>query len=133
MGSDFTRPKPLLLCYLALEGAQSRRVLSELFFRETRNPRDALSTTFRRLQRLGDGLAAADGDRVVSEVGCDAIGLLATLDGGESVAAVELYSGAVLAGLDLPVGGSLRSGCSPPGSTWRPGFERRTCISERTC
>lgn len=107
-GSGFTRPKPLLLlCYLALEGAQSRRVLAELFFRDTRNPRDALSTTYRRLRALGDGLAVADGDRLGTVVACDAGELLAALEGGDGEAALPLYRGAFLAGFDLALGEEL--------------------------
>ena len=67
-----------MLCYLALEGPQTRRELAELFFLDSKHPRNALSTTFRRLQ--GDNLVVADGDRVETTVACDASELLQELD-----------------------------------------------------
>ncbi|MBA2668501.1 MAG: hypothetical protein H0U69_15865 [Trueperaceae bacterium] len=71
-GGRITRPKPLLLlAYLALEGPTHRGRLAGLFFGGTRDPRDALTTTVRR---LGDLVATVhDGDdRLVTAVTIDA-------------------------------------------------------------
>jgi hypothetical protein len=71
-GSPITRPKPLvLLAYLAHEGPTDRERLARLFFAGSREPRDALSTTLRRLEGLVDPV---DVDRRVrARVGTDAL------------------------------------------------------------
>lgn len=107
-GSTFTQPKALLLLgYLAIEGAQSRRMLAELFFSDTKHPRDALSTTFRRLKQLGDAVVEAEGDRLATKLACDAIDLLHALDAGEIESTLTLYEGPFLKGLDLSLGEEL--------------------------
>jgi hypothetical protein len=51
-GTALRRPKPLLLlAYLALEGATPRRRLAELFFGDTKDPLDSLSTALKYLKQ----------------------------------------------------------------------------------
>lgn len=92
------RPKPLLLlAYLALEGAQRRPLLRELFFHDAQDPSDALSTTLRRLKSFG---AVAEGNGLVTcTVECDAKELLTRLDAGAVERALSLYRGGFLATL----------------------------------
>lgn len=105
-GNPLRRPKPLLLlAYLAVEGAKGRRFLSELFFNDSVDPPDALSTTLRRLVKAG---AASEAGGVVSAVvSCDAVELLEYIDAGAYERAVPLYTGPFLAGLDLKLGPEL--------------------------
>lgn len=106
--SGFTRSKPLLLLsYLAIEGGQSRRLLADLFFFDSKNPRDALSTTYRRLKALDENLIMAEADQLATEVSCDTIELLKELDARQYWSALEHYQGAFLAGLDLTLGEEL--------------------------
>lgn len=108
-GSGFARPKPLLLlAYLALEGAKSRRELAELFWREAASPRDSLSTALRRLNAVEPELVVADGPRLSTGVICDAKQLLLALESADELEkALGLYEGAFLAGLDLSLGEEL--------------------------
>ena len=72
-GSPVTRPKPLLLlAYLAHEGPTDRERLARLFFGSSRDPRDALSTTLRRLGSLVEQEAKTDG-RVGTRITTDAL------------------------------------------------------------
>ena len=106
-GSDFARSKPLLLlCYLAIEGAQSRRVLAELFFADAQDPRNALSTTLRRLRRLED-VVVASGDKIAARVACDTNELLRVLESEPPEAALSRYQGPFLEGLDLALSEEL--------------------------
>lgn len=105
-GHDMRRPKPLLLlAYLCLEGPKSRRFLSELFFPDAVDPSDALSTTLRRLRRIGvvDHLSG----NVMALIGCDAVDLLRQLDDGAAEAAAAAYSGRFADGFDAQVGPEL--------------------------
>ncbi len=104
--SDFTRQKPLLLlCYLAIEGPQSRRVLADLFFYESKNPRDALSTSYRRLKKLN--LVATENNQISTTIACDSNDLLKELEQHNYQAALGLYSGSFLTGLDIALGEEL--------------------------
>lgn len=106
-GTDFTRPKPLLLvCYLTIEGPRSRRVLADLFFSDVKDPRDSLSTAVRQLRDV-DGVLAEDGDKLGSSVDSDAARLIDAFDSGLLDPAVEMYEGPFLAGLDLELGEEL--------------------------
>ncbi len=106
-GSDFARSKPLLLlCYLAVEGAQSRRVLAELFFADAQDPRDALSTTLRRLRRL-ENVVIVSGDKIAARVACDTNELLRVLESEPPEAVLLRYRGPFLEGLDLILGEEL--------------------------
>ena len=101
-GTDFTKPKPLLLLtYLALEGATDRRHLAELFWPGAVNPLGNLNTVLTRLRQAGDGLVEADELRVWTPLESDAQGLLHALERGELEAALELYGGRFLDGFYL--------------------------------
>ncbi len=107
-GSEFQQPLPLLLVtYLALEGPQARRVLAELFWPDAKDPRDSLGSALRLMKRAVTGSVEADRSRAYSELPCDARELLTLLDAGDSEAAVALYQGSFLEGLDLTLGEEL--------------------------
>lgn len=99
-GLSFSRPKPLLLlAYLSLEGPKHRLFLRELFFPSSRDPADALATTLRRMRNAG--LVSEQAEEVSAAVGSDAAQLLELLDAGSVEAALSLYEGAFLLGLDV--------------------------------
>jgi hypothetical protein len=103
-GSDLTRPKPLLLLvYLALEGPTDRDRLARLFFAATSDPRDALSTTLRRLRGVVV-TASADDARLTTQVATDALMFEERALRRDAPAALDYYRGAFLQGLDLAVG-----------------------------
>ena len=107
-GSNFTRFKPLLLlCYLALEGGQPRGSLTPLFFSNAEHPRNALSTSLRRLRRLEEGVIEVDRETIKTQVTCDALELLDHLTAGRMEAALELYNGPFLQGFTQPLGEEL--------------------------
>lgn len=119
-GNGMSRPKPLLLlAYLSLEGAKSRRFLAELFFADSVDPPDALSTTVGRLKKAG--VLTAEANVIGTTVESDARQLLAALDTGATARAVQLYRGPFLGGLDLPLGTELEE--------WV--FDSREFIAER--
>ena len=102
-GGSCSRPKSLLmLCYLALEGPQERRVLAELFFGQARNRLGSLRTTLHRLRREAPGAVVDDGDCLRAALPCDAAALLALLDSGDLAGAAQAYTGAFLAGIYRP-------------------------------
>ena len=60
-GSDFSRPKPLLLlAYLALEGPKPRRYLAELFYMDTKDPYNGLAQAVKLLRKRAPGAIEAD-------------------------------------------------------------------------
>lgn len=80
-GSAFARSKPLLLlAYLAVEGPRSRAHLAELIWAGAADPRDSLSTTLRRLRKVGPELIEESGSQLGSAVACDAVTLLRAAD-----------------------------------------------------
>ncbi len=102
----FSQPKPLLLlAYLALEGAQQRRHLAELFWQEG-NRMKSLSMTLTRLRQGAEGVVAADEKRAWTTSKSDAGELLEALDKSQWRRAYELYSGAFLEGVVLEDWGS---------------------------
>lgn len=106
-GSDFTRPKPLLLAtYLAMEGPRPRRHLAQLFWPDARDPMRSLSVALTRLRKGAPGAVAADRRRAEIRASCDAAEFLGHLDRGERQQALELYEGPFLDGLDLPAHGA---------------------------
>lgn len=127
-GSDFSRPKPLLLlAYLALEGRTSRRFLADLFWMDAGNPRDALSTTIRRLRRVDERLVHVDGDCLMTGVACDAAHVLHApmerwLDGGPE-RVLEAHPGSFCEGIDIPLGVDLEE--------WV--FDIRERLARRAC
>ena len=99
---DFTQPKPLLLlAYLALEGAQQRRHLAELFWRDGHRMK-SLSMTLTRLRQGAGAVIASDDHRAWSTSSSDAADLIAALNQGDWRRAVDLYDGAFLDGVELP-------------------------------
>lgn len=101
-GSEFARPKPLLLAsYLAMEGPRPRRHLAELFWPEARDPMRSLSVALTRLRKGVPGAVTADRRQAACPLPCDAAAFLAHLDRGEREAALALYRGPFLDGLDL--------------------------------
>ncbi len=99
-GADFSRPKPLLLlAYLALEGPQERRHLSELFWPGTDYALRNLSTVLTRLKEAAPGVVEGDGVRIWTTLACDAQVLLTALEKRELESGVEGYRGPFLDGL----------------------------------
>jgi hypothetical protein len=102
----FTQPKPLLLlAYLALEGAQQRRRLAELFWRDG-NRMKSLSMTLTRLRQGAGDVVDADERRAWSTSSSDAGELLTALGSGAWERAADLYRGAFLDGVTLVDWGS---------------------------
>jgi predicted ATPase/Tfp pilus assembly protein PilF len=101
-GSDFTRPKPLLLlCYLALEGPQERRFLAELFWPTAADHMKSLTVALAQLRGGAEGAIEADQQRVSTPLASDAGELLALLEQRRADAAIERYRGAFLEGFYL--------------------------------
>ncbi len=106
-GSPVTRPKPLLLlAYLAHEGPTDRERLARLFFVSSRDPRDALSTTLRRLGRLVDRPTERDG-RLRTSVTTDALEFQRHAVAAEPQVALDRYGGAFLQGSAVGCGVEL--------------------------
>lgn len=100
-GSALTRPKPLLLlAYLAQEGPTDRERLARLFFSTTQDPRDALSTTLRRLRGLVGPVAETD-MRLSTTVVTDAQAFQASAFRSEPKVALGHYAGAFAQGIEL--------------------------------
>jgi tetratricopeptide (TPR) repeat protein len=96
-GASLRRPKPLvLLAYLALEGAKTRRQLTELFFPAVKDARDSLSSMLTYLRQSDLTQLHARAERITTNVTCDAVTLLAHLEKVELEAAVSLYKGPFL-------------------------------------
>lgn len=102
-GSDFGRPKPLLLlAYLTLEGPQLRSHLAELFWPGSPQGNRSLTTALVRLRRALPGRVHADELRVRSELRSDVQELRRDLADGDLDSALALYRGPFLDGLELP-------------------------------
>lgn len=107
-GTDFFRPKPLLLlAFLALEGSKSRRYLADLFYPHTRDPRDSLSSAIQLLKRKAGPVLRSDSDRISASVRCDASTAMTASERNEYRTVVEMYRGPFLDGLDLSLGAEL--------------------------
>ncbi|MFO7544498.1 MAG: hypothetical protein R6W77_03280, partial [Trueperaceae bacterium] len=103
-GSSLTRPKPLLmLAYLTLNGATTRRELADTFYHDALDARDSLSTGLRHLRKI-DAVVLRDDDRVAATVACDATMLLNDFDAYRYEAVLEGYGGPFLDGLDVDLG-----------------------------
>lgn len=102
-GTDFGRPKPLLLLmYLALEGAKDRRHLAELFWRESTDPLNSLSAALKQLREVSPSLVGADAKQVWTTIRCDAKDFLSAVEAGQYEKALSLYENAFLNGVHLP-------------------------------
>ena len=98
----FTRSKPLLLlCYLALEGSRERRYLAELFWMGAKDPLNSLSKAIYRLRQMSETVLFADEKVVRTEVETDARRFLEYVRAGDHAAALELYQGTFLQGVQL--------------------------------
>ena len=107
-GSDFRRPKPLLLlAYLSLESSKPRRYLAEVFYPGTSDPLNSLSRALSFLKTDVPGAFVTEGQRIRTAVECDAKVLLARLDAGRFGEGAGLYAGPFLEGLDLELGEEL--------------------------
>jgi predicted ATPase/Tfp pilus assembly protein PilF len=104
----FGRVKPLLLlAFLAMEGARTRRELADLFFLGTRDPRDGLSTALRRIAAAAPGSFVVEREWVRATLTCDALELEAAMEAQDAARAVRLYRGPFLQGIDLALGVEL--------------------------
>lgn len=104
-GSDFTRPKPLLLlAYLALEGPKERRFLAELFWMDASDPLNRLSTALARLRKTAPGIIEADNVRVGVRVETDVQKLIRAVENGKNRDATDLYQGPFVEGIHLDSG-----------------------------
>ncbi len=102
-GANFTRPKPLLLLtYLALEGAQERRYLAELFWPEASDRLKSLTVALSQLRQGAPGAVQADRQQVWTRLPCDAAELLERLQNGVPDEKLLSGRGPFLAGLHLP-------------------------------
>lgn len=107
-GTTLRRPKPLLLlAFLALEGAKSRRYLAELFFGDTKDPNDSLSTALKYLKQHPASALYVQPKTVFTEVTCDVQTVFDALSEGRVSDAVAHYRGPFLATLDLTLGEEL--------------------------
>jgi predicted ATPase/Tfp pilus assembly protein PilF len=101
----FARAKPLLLlAYLAMEGARTRRELADLFFLGTRDPRDGLSTALRRIAAVAPGAFVLEKEWVRATLACDALEIQEAIEAHDAARAVRLYRGPFLQGIDLTLG-----------------------------
>jgi predicted ATPase len=99
--SPFTRPKPLLLLsYLALEGAQQRKHLAELFWQEG-NRMKSLSMAFTLLRQGAGNVVSVDAKQAKLTIDSDVQELLSALDKSDWQHAANLYTGAFLEGVVL--------------------------------
>ncbi|MEX2502373.1 MAG: tetratricopeptide repeat protein, partial [Trueperaceae bacterium] len=104
-GPPMRRPKPLLLlAYLALEGRQPRRRLSNLFWPDSADGRNRLSVTLKRLRSEAPGTVDADATSVATTLACDVHELHDALASEDVDRVLRLHHGAFLAGVDLKVG-----------------------------
>ncbi len=106
-GSDFGRPKPLLLlAYLIHQGPQLRSHVSELFWPGSEGANRSLTTTLVRLRRAAPGRVHADETRMWCDLASDAQELRRNLADGDLESALALYRGPFLSGLELPTWGA---------------------------
>ena len=107
-GSDFSRPKPLLLlAYLALEGPKPRRYLAELFFMDTKDPFNSLSRALSHLRKETPGAVAADSTKARAILECDAVEFLGLANNRRFDKCIPLYRGPFVESLDIELGPEL--------------------------
>jgi len=101
-GSEFARPKPLLLlAYLAIEGPQERRHLAELFWPGNADGLNSLSVTLSRIRRGAKNALEADEVRVWTRLETDTQALLGALEAQNLEKVLAHYQGAFLDGVYL--------------------------------
>jgi DNA-binding SARP family transcriptional activator len=97
----FSQPKPLLLLsYLALEGSQPRRHLSELFW-QGGDRMKKLTVVLTRLRQGAGGVIETDTKKAWTTIESDVKELLTVLDKSDWQQANQLYTGAFLEGVVL--------------------------------
>ncbi len=107
-GSSFRRPKPLLLlAYLAIEGPADRGRLATLFWPGHERPRQNLAVATSQLRAGMPGALTADGERLVAQVDCDVMELVAATTSGDWRRASQSYRGPFLDGYAVNVGAEL--------------------------
>jgi hypothetical protein len=107
-GNPLGRPKPLLLlAYLALEGPTSRRMLADLVYTNALDPRDALSSAIRYLQKQAPGVLSLTTEKVACALPCDAALFRALVEEVKYVQGLDYYQGPFLKNLDLGVAEEL--------------------------
>ncbi len=100
-GSRFGRQKPLLLLtYLALEGAKSRRFLAELLWPRAEGPRHSLEVAVHYLRRAAPDVVGSDKSRLWANVECDASRLRQAAAEHRWHDVVDLYQGPFLEGIE---------------------------------
>ena len=109
-GSDFNRPKPLLLLtYLALQGPQDRRRLAEIFWVNEKDPLDNLRNALSLLRKGVPGSIQTDGAVVWTTTKTDTQKLITAIDSHQLDEALELYNGPFLTGKDQDLGQELEA------------------------
>lgn len=100
--STFTRPKPLLLlAYLSLEGARSRRDVAELFWQGSKDPMQGLRMALLQLNKEAPEAIQTDEKRVWTNLTSDVTELRERLGKKDLEAALELYQGTFVEGFDM--------------------------------
>lgn len=123
-GSNFHRPKPLLLlAYLAIEGPKTRSHLADMFWIDAQDARDSLSTTIRRLNRAAASVLQVNGERVEACVRCDVVEYEAAIRAQRFTRSLELYPGPFLDGVNV--------GLLEEGEEWLFGTRERLANSAR--
>jgi len=106
-GTNFSRSKPLLLlAFLALETQVPRRLLAELFFQDTRDPRDSLSSALSHLRR-GGVTFNENGELLNTTVSCDAVLFKDAVTKADAAELERLYRGPFAAGLNVELSTEL--------------------------
>lgn len=101
-GSDFRRPKPLLLLtYLSIEGARDRRHLSQLFWPGAAEPMTSLRVALSQIRRSAPEAVAAANVRLEARIETDASLMLREFERGAYAPVVKLYLGPFLDGFYL--------------------------------
>ena len=98
-GNDFKQARSLLLLtYLSLEGAKTRRYVADLFWPTASNPMNSVAVAVAKLRRLE--LLEGDDTRIWTQQSCDATNLIEALRNGD-LSAAKTYSGVFLETLKL--------------------------------
>ena len=93
-GSDFKQARSLLLLtYLSLEGAKTRRFVADLFWPTASNPMNSVAVAVAKLRRLE--LLDNDDSRIWTQQSCDATELKEALRNGD-FSAIKDYTGIFL-------------------------------------
>lgn len=105
LGAGFKRPKLLLLlAYLALEGPQDRRFLSELFWPTASDSRQSLTVALSQLRSVDPQLLTTQSASISTLVECDATQLRAAATRQDWERVRGLYGGTFLMGVDVEAG-----------------------------